>query len=331
MENKHWFVLNYIKNTPSASPKRFIDAFNESEPRLELFAPMFRPAQVIDGKVVFKEKLLTYYYVFVRGTLGDVKALCSRPENGLSLMLDRGSQNRYGVVSETAMNNFKIMARIYANEIPFYSLEDVRLEDGDTIEVVDGPFAGLVGTYMPKNRSNKGNLILAANGNVGAVVWNIDAKYIRILRFADTSKRQYDILDSFIQKLLPILRRVRTGEQLTLQDSTCLAVFNRRMGAVTLSNAKHDAKLAATLMTAQQLLGDTGALERSAARFRRKQDAITNPWTRALIALLHSVMPDADPSVLAQHFAQLQASTDAPTAFRTQLLQEYAFHLSTEA
>ncbi len=294
--------------------------------RVELFAPVFRPAQIVNGKVVFREKLLTIYYVFVKGTLTDVKELCAKPDNGLSLMLDRGSDNRYGIISDTAMNNFKIMARIFSNEIPFYNIEDVKLEEGDVIEVIDGNYAGLVGTYMPKPRSNKGHLVIAANGKMGAIIWDIDAKYLRILKFADNTKRQYDILDGFIAKFLPILRKLKAGIELTDRDKTQLVVFNRRMGAVSLGNPKYDAKLAATLMCVQTILGDKVSYENNAVRFNRKKAAVTNPWVRALIDLMLS-FTDESPVGLENNYRLLKSSTETLTSQKRQLLEEYAYYL----
>lgn len=102
-DGKHWFVLHFIRPTITARPQTYIDTFNRDIARVELFAPTIKPAQIVDGQVVFKERLLTYHYVFVKGTLKDVKELCATQGNGFSLLVDRGSEKRYGIVSDSAM------------------------------------------------------------------------------------------------------------------------------------------------------------------------------------------------------------------------------------
>lgn len=65
-DGKHWFVLHFIRPTITARPQTYIDTFNRDTARVELFAPTIKPAQIVDGQVVFKERLLTYHYVFVK-------------------------------------------------------------------------------------------------------------------------------------------------------------------------------------------------------------------------------------------------------------------------
>jgi len=327
----HWFVLNFVRPSVSAKPQQYIDAFNRGTDRLELFAPTIRSAEVVDGKVVFKEKMLTFFYVFVRGTLNDVKTLCATDGNGFSFVLDRSSEHRYGIVSDAAMAGFRLVARLYSNTLPFYDIADIELEEGDIVEVVDGPYAGLTGTFMPRSRSTRGNLVIAATAVLGTVVWDIDARYVRILRFAPDTRRQYDILDAFIPRLLPVMRRYHAGEALTPKDNQLLTVFSRRMGAVIIDNHKLEAKLLATLMCVRAILGDMAGYDDSAQRYEKRRTAVTNTWTRALIALMLAIAT-GDMRALPLHLKDLEAATPAkPTATQTTLLAEYHHYLDTAA
>lgn len=320
-------MLNFVKPTISAKPQQFVDEFNRCGQRVELFAPIVRPAQVINGKVVFKEKLLTFYYVFVRGTLTDIKELCAIPNNGFSMMIDKSSERRYGIISDAVMANFRMVVRHYENTLPFYNIEDVALEEGDLVEVVSGEFAGLTGTFMPKPRSNKGNLVIAATTSLGAVIWNIEASYVRILKFAHNTRRQYDLLDSFIPRLYPVMRKYHHGEKLTDKDKSLLTVFSQRMGVVIPENRKLEAKLLATLVCVHSILGDMRGRDESIQRFVRNNEIVTNPWTKALIILLTSVA-NADISQMAQAYATIRDASTKLTASQKQLLEEYRFYLN---
>lgn len=327
--DRSWHVLNYIRKAGRPSPQSEIEVFNRDGERLELFAPVIRPAHMVNGRVVYRDRLLTYYYIFVKGTLDDVKALCSSPHNDLSLMLNRGSESRYATLTDEEMRSFRIIARAYTNTIPFFNITDIDLEEGDTVEVVGGEFSGLRGTFIPRSRSNRGNLVIAATADMGAVVWDIEAKYIRILEFAPLTHRQYDILDSFIPRLLPILRKFHAQENLTEREKSQLAVFNRRMGVVAPVNHKVEAKLLATLMAVQTITGDSDGYRSSSRRFERRRTAVTNPWTQALIELMLSVSRDDLPRLQAA-YASVRDITGHPTNTQRQLLSEFRHYLTLQ-
>lgn len=325
-DGKHWFVLNFINRCGTPSPKAHIDKFNLEGHSLELFAPVISPAQMVNGKVRYPEKLLTFYYVFVRGEFEEVKELCMRTDNNLSFLLDRSSDNRYATVSDADMNNFRIIARAHTNAIPFFNIEDVDLTEGDIVEIVGGAYDGLRGVFMPRSRSNKGNLIISATASMGAVLWDINASAVRILQFARDTRRQYDVLDSFIPKLLAILRKFSADEPLTLKEKSQLTIFNRRMGVVGLDNHKAEAKLLAVLMCVQFILGDIEALASTRERFERRKATVTNVWTAALIELMLAVTQN-DMQRLANAYGSLRNITDAPTRTQQLLLAEFEHYL----
>lgn len=327
-DERRWYVLNFINKSGKPSPKDHIDKFNREGHNLELFAPIIRPAHVVNGKVRYVERLLTFYYVFVRGGFEDVKELCVQQDNEFSLLIDRSSScHRYAVVSDAAMENFKVFARVHTNTIPFFNIDDIELNEGDIVEVVDGDYAGLKGTFMPKSRSNKGNLVIAATAAMGAVLWDIDARVVRILEFAQNTRRQYDLVDSFITKLLPVLRKFHDGECLTDREKSQLTVFNKRMGVVAPSNHKAEAKLLAVLMCVQFILGDMEGYRQTGQRFEKRRTAVTNPWTIALTELMMSVAQN-DMSRLKKAYESIRGASDKLTGTQTQLLEEFRHYIS---
>lgn len=325
-EEKYWYVLNFISRSGIPFLQKEIDRFNGDRPTLELFAPVIRPAKIANGNVVYTDRLLTYYYVFVKGPLSDVKELCARQGNGLSLMIDRGSANRYGMLGDAEMENFRIIARAYTNSMPFFNISDIDLEEGDRVEIVGGEFAGLKGTYFPKSRSSRGKLVIAATADLGTVLWDVDTRYVRILEFARDTRRQYDILDAFIPKLLPVLRKFHDNKSLTDKEKSQLAVFSQRMGVVAPDNHKVEAKLLATLMCVHTIIGETEGYNDARARFEKRISSVTNPWTQALIGLMTGVSQNDMASVKAA-YDSVSNITDSPTGTQKELLEELEYYI----
>lgn len=303
-----------------------MDRFNKEKRRIELFAPTIRLSENVGGKIVFRDRPLTFHYVFVRGVLEDVRSLCVSGDNGFSFLLNHSSKGRYGTVSDEAMASFMQIARRLDNFLPFYDIEGIDLEYGDLVEVVDGQLAGLTGIFMPKNRSNKGNLVIAATAKLGTVVYDVEARHVRILKFARDTRRQYDLLDSFIPKLFPIMRKFHAGERLDERQKSSLAVFCRRMAVVVPDNHKLEAKLSATLTCAQYILGDMQAYREASARFERRSNAVTNGWTRALIDLLLAV-PQGDMTRIADAYKAIAGTAGPMSRLQKSIMEEYRFYL----
>lgn len=284
---KWWFVLNFIRPTisPNDSISSVIDTFNQSSPKIELFAPKILHMEIKQGEVTASERPLTFHYVFVRGTFEDVKSLCGQ-SNGFSFVLDKSSDRRYAILSDEEMESFKIIARSYENTLPFYNIEDIDLQAGDLVEVLDGEFAGIKGVFIPKPKSKRGNIVLTASADLGTIAWNVDARQVRVLEYAKCSKRAYDQIDAIIPKLFSALRKYHAGAPLTRNEITSLQVFCRRMECVRLDNQKFEAKLLAILTSAMIVLGCVERAKEYAARHERCSRAITNPQTIALVELI---------------------------------------------
>lgn len=289
-ETKMWFVLNYVAGNFQAQAKKVVDRFNSThEASLELFAPTYIVQETKDGQVRMKSVSLTFHYVFVRGTLGEVKQLCSL-SNGFSFLIDRSRKERYAVVSERDMSGFKNIARAYKNCLPYFSLEDVDLEDGDLVEVVSGDFSGLIGTYMPKAKSNAGNIVLNVYNKVGTIAFNVKAGDVRVLEFSGKGTRANDQIDAIIPHVLKGLRLLHEDKELPANIASKLAVFCGRMEIVRMNNRKLEAKLQLLLYAANYILGRIENAEMAKTKFERVKDAVTNKWTTALVALIFSII-----------------------------------------
>lgn len=291
---RRWFVLNHISTAPAKrleQAKAAIDRFNLTEnAQIQLFAPTIRQTRIIKGKKEIIERPLTFHYVFVYASEPEVKRLASL-ENGFSLILSRAGSERYAIVSDEAMASFQRIAQIYGNTLPFFRLEDVDLQEGDLIEIIDGEFAGLQGYYLPRARSNSGTVVIAADNSFASAVFNVKTDRIRVLKFAPGSRRAYDIIDAFIPKLQSAITTDREGQPLTRRQLTDLLLFIRRMESVKLDNHKIEAKLLGLLIAAKRLLGtDESTLQPLLDRYLRRLPAVTNPKTLSLLSNINPTL-----------------------------------------
>lgn len=327
-EDKKWFILNHFEALPA--PRRqtaqtCIDRFNSAGgSQLELFAPTFVKAVNINGRQIKREQPLTFHYVFVRGTLDEIKRLCSL-SNGFSFVLNRSSEERYATVDDKRMDDFKAIARAYSNSLPFFALDDIDLEAGDKVEIVEGSFPGLVGYYMPKAKSSSGDIILSVTQNLGTVVYDVKAKYVRVLEFSKKSRRSYDQIDAFIPRLLQALRFYHQNEPLPTTLASKLSIFCKRMKMVRINDHKLDAKLQTLLFGANCILGNIAESALAKDKYEKGKDFVTNRWTSALIILIFSVI-NKNPSQLKSIKTELEKLL--PTS-KTQhlLLDEYAYYI----
>lgn len=324
-EDKKWFILNHFeafRSTTSDRPDMHRQIQLCRGCQLELFAPTFVKAVNINGRQIKREQPLTFHYVFVRGTLDEIKRLCGL-SNGFSFVLNRSSEERYATVDDKRMDDFKAIARAYSNSLPFFALDDIDLEAGDKVEIVEGSFPGLVGYYMPKAKSTSGDIILSVTQNLGTVVYDVKAKYVRVLEFSKKSRRSYDQIDAFIPRLLQALRHYHEGVVLSDKEKSGIALFARRMSVVKIENHKLDAKLQALLFGAYQILGNIVESKRAKDRLIKISHSVTNEWTKALITLIFSVIN--------KDFAQLESIRNnleklTPTSiFHHNLMDEYAY------
>lgn len=326
-ETRCWYVLNHVGGSSTTLAQKSVDLLNASEHTdLELFAPTYVVREERDGAVRFRTANLTFHYVFVRGTFADVKLLCSR-SNGFSFLIDHGSAERYAVIDDRKMVNFKNIARAYKNCLPYFPIEEVDLEDGDLVEVVKGDFPGLIGTFMPNPRSKSGNIVLNVYNKVGTIAFNVKATDVRVLEFSRKSTRANDQIDAIVPRLLEALRHYDRDEELPSALAARLSIFCSRMAIARLNNRKLDARLQALLYTANRMLGNIPEAREAIGRYDKVKDAVTNPWTIALNELMFAVI-DRDKSRLLPSAGQL-AEIDASSRAKDMLRDEYRHYLSS--
>lgn len=330
IHDKHvsWFVLNHIGSSTNSSAQKAVERFNSGHnDSIELFAPTYVVREEKNGIVKFRSARLTFHYVFVRGDFASVKMLCSQSNNGFSFVLNRGSECRYATIGDRAMAQFKNIARAYKNCLPCFSPADMDLEDGDLVEVVNGPFAGLTGRYMPKAKSKSGNIVLNVYGKLMTIAYDVNSVDVRVLEFSRNSTRVNDQIDAFIPYLLKALRLFAKAEELTPQLVARLSVFCGRMGIADISNRKVRARLQLLLYAANLILGKNEEAMIHLAQFDEINGVVTNEWTRGLNDLILSVI-DNDRVRVQISFDRLK-ELEASSKMRRSIMDEYCYYIAS--
>lgn len=322
-----WYVLNYFGETYRDLPQKAVDRYNLSNgTKLELYAPTYVVREERNGELKFRTVNLTYHYVFVRGDFENIKKLCGL-RNGFSFLIDRMNEDRHATIDDRKMASFQNIASAYKNCLPYFSLDDIDLEDGDLVEVVKGDFPGLIGTYIPNAKSKSGNIVLRVFNNVGTVAFNVKVTDVRVLEFSRNSTRANDQIDAFIPHLLKALRHYHANEALPPALAAKLSVFCGRMEVVKMNNRKLDAKLQILLYAANQIIGNTAEAQRALAHYERVADSVTNEWTIALIKLLQAVI-NQDGTKIVQGLKTLPIDGYL-TKSKQLIIEEYKYYLST--
>lgn len=325
LESPCWFVLNYVGLAFRNMCQKAVDRFNRIQNcDLELFAPTYVVREITNGEVKMRIANLTFHYVFVRGTLTKVKMLCSQ-QNGFSFLIDHSGRERYATVRDREMTNFKNIARAYRNCLPYFSLEDIDLEDGDLVEVINGDFPGLIGVYMPKPKSKSGNIILTVYNKVGTIAFDVKATDVRVLEFSHKSTRANDHLDAIVPHLLHALRYHKSSAPLPTAVAAKLSVFCSRMGVVRLNNRKLDARLQAILFGCNSVIGNCEAANEARRSYENLKDSVTNEWTLAFVSLIFAIIDD-DATKLKDAEDNIKGLVPSSKAQRM-LADEYAFYL----
>lgn len=326
---ERWYVLNHIGQTPRDNATNDLDKFSrQTGINLNLFAPTYTTMENRNGVMVMRTRPLAFHYVFVRGKLHDIKQLCSC-DNGFSFLLDPAGNERYAMVEDSQMYMFMQIARHYQNRLPFFSLDEIDLEEGDLVEVVNGDFPGLIGTFIPHPKSKRGKVVLSVAHTLATAAYNINVQDVRILEFARGSKRAYDQIDAFVPRLLGALRLHHAGEALPRKIISPVIIFLQRMEMTRLDNRKLEAKLTALLLAASAVVGDRDRHIRFRQLHERCRPAISNAWTLALTELVIAVA-ERDRASLLNGFKLIEGLQPASRQ-QSQIKEEYEHYLAPAA
>lgn len=324
--NACWYVLNFVGRSSKSCASKEVESFNaRHSTSIQLFAPTYIMREERQGEIKIRTVNLTFHYVFVRGTIYEVKTLCSE-SNGFSFLINHSGNERYAVIDDTRMTQFMNIARAYKNCLPYFSIDEVDLEDGDLIEVVKGDFPGLVGTFMPKAKSKKGNVILTIFNNVGTVAFDVNVSDVRVLEFSKNATRANDQIDAFVPQLFQALRLFDKGETLSKSLAAKLSVFCGRMEVVKINNRKLNARLQMLLYAANHIIGNLSEAAKALNRYEDLKDSVTNEWSILAIALISSVITKNKKLFMSGY--ERVKHLEAKSKMQHSLLDEYEYYFT---
>ncbi len=173
-----WYVF-------SVSYKKELDIRDELLVRgFDAYVPMHHVLQTVHGRKVRRHLPSVYGLVFARGSKDDL--LSFREASPLkqyiflkSNRLGDGSL-RYVRIRDDEMGNFRKLNEVEEAKLTFYKPEELRLEKGGLVKIMDGPFAGITG-IVQKLPHKHGQYLVVNLPDVAIAAVSLKPEYIRPL------------------------------------------------------------------------------------------------------------------------------------------------------
>lgn len=200
---------------------------------IEYFLPTCIVQSNYYGKPVMRRRKLMSNYVFVRDSLKNILEMNQAIDS--LWMLPHPDKTpavkRYMTISDRDMEVFKSVAHVYANELPYYPIGTVDLEEGDRVEIVGGDFDGMEGTLQCRQGRNGGKVFISIGDLFLISTPDIRPQNIRILQFGKGNRHPYRQFEAHLPRAIQALRHSREAG-LTADDIAAMTVFTGRFEAL---------------------------------------------------------------------------------------------------
>ena len=221
---------------------------------LEFFLPTRFVIQDIGGRRLRVERPVIFNFIFIKGTIFEVKEFC-RSNVNIHLVYRRrfhdedrnNEENLVMVVSDKEMTMFAKTIGEYQEEVPFIRPSEVDLQKGDFVRILEGPFAGVEGVLMSQQGKDGGRVMVSISNVIAVPTLEIRPEYLQILSFASTGKHIYKKFDSFMPRARKALRNHLT-DKLDTKDISALVVFQRRFAELQTHTVNSQLKLLVYLL-----------------------------------------------------------------------------------
>lgn len=288
-----WHIISGLRaNMRTRRPlSQLVDRYNTTHSAsLQYFNPTFvQLSQATDGLPRRVSKSLLCNYIFLRGSLNDIRQFCAaNPEYSPIVHKSvNGNERQHLRISETEFQNFRRIAAVFRYRVPCFSLDEIDLERGDYVEIIGGPFDGVCGTLHHRRGTDGGRVIVRVSGLLAIATYDILPQYIKVLRFAPGTKRIYDVMDNYLPRLRrAIASHLATGS-LAIPDIAAVSYFISRYGDTEIDTDKLRAKHLALLTASYRITdNDDRCRDTLPLALHSLRTSVTNPWTQALILQL---------------------------------------------
>lgn len=229
---------------------------------LEFFLPTRFVIQDIGGRRMRMERPVIFNFVFVRGTIFQVKDFCIKNQ-GLHLVYrhrhidekENTEEKMVMTVSDKEMNMFARTIGEYTQDVPFVKPTEVDLEKGDYVRILEGPFAGVEGVLMSQQGKDGGRVLVSLSKVIAVPTLEIEPQYLQILSFAPKGKHLYKKFDSFMAKARKALRNYHSGK-LEKKDVVALNNFESRFSCLETQTINSRLKLLVYMLVCHTCLNE---------------------------------------------------------------------------
>lgn len=205
---------------------------------LEFFLPTRFVIQNIGGKRMRVERPVVFNFIFIRGTVFQVKDFC-RNRQGLHLVYRRRfsseelntESNLLLTVGDKEMSMFARTVGEYASDVPFIKPSEVDLSKGDHVRITEGPFAGVEGVLLSQQGKDGGRVLVSISNIISVPTLEIKPEYLQVISFAPAGKHMYKKFDSFAAKARRALRNFLTSG-LETKDKAAMIMFVKRFSTL---------------------------------------------------------------------------------------------------
>lgn len=228
---------------------------------LEYFLPTRFVLQNIGGKRMRVERPVIFNFIFIRGTVFQVKEFC-RSQQGIYMVYRHQSKddmpaddsNRLLTVGDREMQMFAQTVGEYVSDVPFIRPSEVDLSKGDHVRIMDGPFAGVEGILISQQGKDGGRVLVSISNIISVPTLEIRPEFLQVISFAKSGRHLYKKFDSFAAKARRALRNYHTTG-LQPKDIAALTMFVRRFSTLQTHTLNARVKLLVSLLVCYTCLG----------------------------------------------------------------------------
>lgn len=333
-----WYVLTVLRSSLQACERlaAHADEFNaRTAARLECFAPTFVDISARDNSRGRIRKPLLYNYIFVKGTLPELRRFRSAYPvyNLIPTGEKRDAPTGYRYVPDDEMARFMRIARAYENAVPCFSPSEIDLEQGDRVRIIGGQFSGVEGVLLSQQGRDGGRVVVRIAGMLAVETLDIAPQYLQIVEFAKGGKHVYDKIESYLPKARRALANSLLQNGPDARDLAAINYFLTRCGQALLPpTSKIRGKYTALLMLSHRLLGHTSEYERCKQEYLELLPHITSPETRAMtLGMLYACTRELRWLHEARALAAEWCGSDRQSAARRAVLEDLALYEKTIA
>lgn len=165
---------------------------------LEYFLPTRFVLQNIGGKRMRVERPVIFNFIFIRGTVFQVKEFC-RSQQGIYMVYRHQSKddmpaddsNRLLTVGDREMQMFAQTVGEYVSDVPFIRPSEVDLSKGDHVRIMDGPFAGVEGILLSQQGKDGGRVLVSISNIISVPTLEIRPEFLQVISFAKSGRHLY--------------------------------------------------------------------------------------------------------------------------------------------